>query len=261
MKQILKLTVLIIALFTGKAYSQNYPEMVTVEGGTFTMGDINDDFSSQAEDMERASSLPTHKVTLKSFKIAKAETTVAQFRAFCNATGRSLPRAPDWGWWEQLPIVNVNYYEALEYCDWLSKETGKTYRLPTEAEWEYAARGGNKGNGFIYSGSQTDDEVAWYKDNSNNRTHTVMQKRANELGIFDMSGNVEEWCSDWFNYDYYVNSPSDNPKGPIKDNSYGKIIRGGSWENYSFDCHVAARNYTSPTERITNIGFRVVCNY
>lgn len=130
------------------------------------------------------------------------------------------------------------------------------YRLPTEAEWEYAARGGSKSRGYQYAGSDTIGYVAWYRSNSDSKTHAVGQKQSNELGLYDMSGNVWEWCSDRYDSDYYKNSPSQNPKGPSKG-SY-RVIRGGSWLSAPRNCRVARRDYYTPTFRDSGIGFRLV---
>lgn len=187
-----KLVTLLFAALCGIAnsYAQSYPEMIKVEGGTFTMGD------SEMEGGETEQ--PTHEVTLKSFSIAKTETTVLQWKTYCSATGHKMPdETPSWGWIDAHPIVNVNYDDAVAYCDWLSDKTGELYRLPTESEWEYAARGGKQSKGYKYSGGQSIDMTGWYDGNSNNQIQAVAQKRANELGIYDMSGNVLEWCKDW----------------------------------------------------------------
>ncbi len=250
MKQILKLTVLIIALICNRANSQNYPEMVSVKGGTFTMGD---EFGEGKLDEQ-----PTHSVTLKGFKIAKTETTVAQYRAYCNATGHSMPETPSWGWNLTDPIVNVSWDDAIAYCDWLSNKTGNMFRLPTEAEWEYAARGGNKSKGFKFSGDKFANDVAWFFDNSGKQAQTVAQKRANELGLYDMSGNVLEWCSDWYDKSYYSTSPLNNPKGPVKGTD--RVLRGGSWRCAAEGCRVAIRIHDAPGSDYlySHIGFRVV---
>ena len=129
----------------------------------------------------------------------------------------------------------------------------------TEAEWEYAARGGNKSKGYEYSGSNNINEVAWYDGNASNKAHSVGQKKANELGIFDMSGNVLEWCNDWYNPDYYKNSSSKNPKG-ASSGEY-RVLRGGSWYVTSNLCRVALRLMVRPTVRNYNLGFRVCLGY
>ena len=241
------LTMLIAALFfTGKAYSQSYPEMITVEGGTFTMGDTEAEGGSDEQ--------PTHEVTLKTFKIAKTQTTVAQYRAYCNAAGIKMPDPPSWGWTDNLPIVNVSWNDAVAYCDWLSDKTGNMYRLPTEAEWEYAARGGKLSKGYKYSGGQSMPGVGWFAENSNSQTQAVAQKRPNELGLYDMSGNVWEWCKDW--YGAYTANPQTNPKGAATGSR--RVLRGGGWYYTAANCRVAYRNSLTPDYRFYDNGFRVV---
>jgi formylglycine-generating enzyme required for sulfatase activity len=228
------------------SYSQTYPEMILVEGGTFTMGDTK----MEGLPWEQ----PSHEVTLKTFKIAKTETTVAQWRAYCNATGRSMPETPSWGWIDNHPIVNVNYSDATAYCDWLAEKMDADYRLPTEAEWEYAARGGKLSKDTKYSGGRSIDNVGWYEDNSSSKTQVVATKNPNELGIYDMSGNVWEWCKDWSG-DYSATAQT-NPKGPTSG-SY-RVFRGGSWRNSATYCRVANRGHSSPAYRSNDYGFRVL---
>lgn len=225
--------------------SLSYPEMVLVEGGSFTMGD--------EWGMGYKDELPTHEVSLKNFKISKTEVTVKQYRQFCRETGRSMPETPFWDWHDNNPIVNVSWHDAVAYCDWLSDKMDGLYRLPTEAEWEYAARGGKKSKGYKYSGGQSLPAVGWSDDNS---TQVVASKKPNELGIYDMSGNVWEWCSDWYGAEYYVNSPSSNPRGP-SSGSY-RVLRGGGWYNGATLCRVAQRRGNPPGGRYDNLGFRVV---
>ncbi len=233
-------------LFTTICLAQSYPEMITVEGGTFTMGDT---------EMEgEANEQPSHQITLKTYKIAKTETTVAQWKVFCNATGRSMPEAPSWGWIDSHPIVNVNYGDAVAYCDWLAEKMDADYRLPTEAEWEYAARGGKQSAGYKYSGGRSLDNAGWYNANSNEQTHPVAQKKANELGIYDMSGNVWEWCKDW--YGSYSNAAQTNPKGATS--GANRVLRGGSWNSSASHCRVAYRDNGDPSSRSYYDGFRVV---
>ena len=241
------LTLVLFIGATAMCVAQSYPEMIPVEGGTFTMGDT---------EMEGdANEQPTHQVTLKAFSIAKTETTVAQWRTFCNATGRQLPKPPPfWEWIDSNPIVNINWQDAVGYCEWLSDKTGELYRLPTEAEWEYAARGGNKSKGFKYSGAQSMDAVGWFIPNSNNQTQPVCLKRPNELGIYDMSGNVWEWCKDWFGP--YTAEAQTNPRGPATGSL--RVMRGGSWNDVITTCRVSLRSRFGPSDLIGSIGFRVV---
>ena len=212
--------------------------MIFVDGGTFQMGSASGSSETQ----------PIHAVTVNSLWLDATQVTVAQFRAFCAATGRPMPEAPEWGWADDNPIVKVNWEDATAYCQWAGK------RLPTEAEWEFAARGGNRSRGFAYSGSNTLDSVAWYYVNSEHRTQRVGTKAPNELGLYDMSGNVWEWCSDWHDSHYYSVSPSRNPKGPLSGTA--RVLRGGSWFLDEFGCHVADRAKGEPTLIHYFFGFR-----
>jgi formylglycine-generating enzyme required for sulfatase activity len=218
------------------------PELVFVEGDTFTMG------STVQQDET------PHQVTVSSYSIGKYEVTVGQYKAYCAATGTPMPDAPSWGWNDKHPMVNVNYNDAVAYCNWLGEEFGGDWRLPTEAQWEFAARGGNNSKGYTYSGGNDLDELAWYADNAGGKTQTAGRKKPNELGIYDMSGNVWEWCKDW--YGDYSSSAQSNPKGPASG-SYG-VLRGGSWNNAAARCRVAYRFYTCPEYRFDRYGFRVL---
>lgn len=240
------ISLLFILLGFGDSFAQTYPEMITVEGGTFTMGDTEIDSDKNEQ--------PTHQVSLKNFKIAKTETTVAQWKFFCNDTGRTMPDTPSWGWIDNHPMVKVNYEDAIAYCDWLTKKTNADYHLPTEAEWEYAARGGKLSKGTKYSGGPSLDNSGWYDANSNNQTHPVATKNPNELGIYDMSGNVWEWCKDW--YGDYTATPQTNPKGNTSGDR--RVLRGGSWFYSASDCRIACRSYNDPASRHNFNGFRVV---
>lgn len=240
------ITILLSLVGFANTYAQNYPEMVTVEGGAFNMGDTG----VEAEKREQ----PIHHVTLKTFMIAKTETTVAQWRDFCSATGRAMPKAPSWGWIDNHPIVNVNYSDAVAYCDWLSEKLDADCRLPTEAEWEYAARGGKQSASYKYSAGPILDSVGWYDANGKNKTHPVAQKKANELGLYDMSGNVFEWCKDW--YGEYSSDAQTNPQGATSG-TY-RVVRGGSLYFSASRCRVAYRNSYGPTYSRISCGFRVV---
>jgi formylglycine-generating enzyme len=221
-------------------YVFRYHEGVLVEGGTFQMGSTSGNPSEQ----------PVHTVTVGSFYLDPTEVTVAKYRAFCTATGRSMPIAPSWGWSDDNPVVNVSWNDATEYAKWAGK------RLPTEAEWEYAARGGNQSYGYTYSGSNSIDPVAWYIGNSGSRTHAVGTKTPNELGLYDMSGNAFEWCSDYYDGGYYSASPSVNPKGPSTGTN--RALRSGAWLNVAVGCRVASRNWAGPTDKAEHMGFRCV---
>ncbi|MGV8135999.1 MAG: formylglycine-generating enzyme family protein [Mangrovibacterium sp.] len=220
-------------------------DMVAVQGGTFSMGnnDLGDDET------------PVHSVTVSDFYMGKYEVTFAQYDAYCEATGESKPDDEGWGRGNR-PVISVSWSDAVAYCRWLSQKTGKHYRLPTEAEWEYAARGGNKSREYKYPGSNTIDNVGWYDENSGNETHPVGQKQSNELDIYDMGGNVWEWCSDWYDESYYGGSPQNNPTGPSSGSL--RVLRGGSWKYGAKNCGVSDRMNTSPDSSYYFYGFRLV---
>jgi formylglycine-generating enzyme len=232
------------------------PEMVFVEGGTFNMGSNDGD----AEEDE----MPIHRVTVNSFSIGKHEVTVSQYMTYCKDVGKEMPDMPEWGWRDNYPMVGVSWYDAVTYCDWLSEKFGGNWRLPTEAEWEYAARGGRISKGYRYAGGNDIESVAWFDDNSDGKVSRVGRKRPNELGIYDMSGNVSEWCQDWYDEDYYKNSPSTNPRGPtskilifVEEEFTTKVVRGGSYDDTDY-CRLASREFLFPDESQLFTGFRVV---
>ena len=233
-------------------------EMVSVQGGTFTMGCIG-----TIDGTCYSSELPMHEVTLSSFSIGKYEVTQAQWVAVMDNfpsynKGVDLPvETVSWndivGTSGASVVINgITYYEN-GFIYKLNQLTGKIYRLPTEAEWEYAARGGNQSNGYTYSGSNTIGNVAWYSDNSGNSTKSVGTKASNELGIYDMSGNVWEWCSDW--YGSYTSEATTNPTGPTSG-SY-RVIRGGSWDYDAMGCRVPFRINFFPESGSNYLGFRL----
>lgn len=232
-----------LGIIPKQLYTQEYPEMVTVRGGTFLMGDSISEPDSRP-----------HWVKLTGFKIAKTETTVLQWKVFCKETNQSMPTAPDWGWHDNHPMVNVSWNEITKYLEWLSKKTGKTYRLPTEAEWEYAAHGGENQTNYPFSGANEIDKVGWFLENSDNQPHPVGQKMPNQLGIVDMTGNVAEFCKD--NYGSYPSRTVTNPTG--HSTSFFRIVRGGSWYTTRARCTVTFREKYAATPRFDYIGFRVV---
>ena len=251
-------------------------EMIAVKGGTFTMGATSEQ-GSDANSDER----PTHSVTLSDYYIGKFEVTVAQFREFINETNYRTDADKDGGsyiwngsswekrngvnwkcdasgkmrgsWEDNHPVIHVSWNDAKAYCEWLSRKTGQSFRLPTEAEWEYAARGGNKSRGYKYSGSNSINDVAWYTSNSGSKTHQVGTKSPNELGIYDMSGNVWEWCQDW--YGNYSSGSQTNPTGPSSGST--RVRRGGSWCNFAEYCRVSYRISYSPDYRDDILGLRL----
>jgi formylglycine-generating enzyme required for sulfatase activity len=218
--------------------SGNY-DMVAVGGGTFTMGCTSEQ-GDDCYDTEK----PAHQVTLSAFYIGKYEVTQAQWTSVMGSN-------PSYFKGDNLPVEMVSWSDVQEFIQKLNAQTGKTYRLPTEAEWEYAARGGAQSQGYKYSGSNTVGDVAWYSGNSST-THPVGQKSSNELGLYDMTGNVSEWCSDW--YGYYSSSSQTNPAGPSSGSS--RVLRGGSWSNYAQDVRVPVRGGGAPGARF-NLGFRL----
>lgn len=157
---------------------------------------------------------------------------------------------------KNFPVVDVSWDECVQFIKKLNAISGRNFRLPTEAEWEYAAKGGNKGrmNGYKYSGSNNPYDVSWNAENSGRQIHKVAQKARNELGIYDMSGNIWEWCSDW--YAPYPDGQAENPQGP--DSGEKKVCRGGSFASAERDCRISIRESELPSERSTDIGFRLV---
>ncbi len=215
--------------------------MVYVEGGTFTMGATSEQGSEAADDEK-----PTHSVTLSSYYIGETEVTQALWQAVME---NNLYRFKG----DNLPVKQVSYEDIQKFITKLNQKTGKTFRLPTEAEWEFAARGGKKSKGYKYSGSNNINDVAWYDENSNSKTHTVKTKQANELGLYDMSGNVWEWCFDW--YGSYSSSSQTNPQGP-NSGSY-RVLRGGSWYGSAWFCRVSHRGGNDPSGSYSSDGFRL----
>jgi formylglycine-generating enzyme required for sulfatase activity len=251
-------------------------EMVKIEGGTFTMGCTDD----ECYDWE----LPTHKVTLSDFYIGKYEVTQKEWQ---DVMGKSLLQiANEKGWsnytfgvgdnypmyfvsWDDIVgtsnsseviVINGIRYYSNGFIYKLNQKTGKKYRLPTEAEWEYTARGGASSKGYKYSGSNTVGNVAWYWDNSGSKTHQVGTKQANELSIYDMSGNVWEWCADW--YGSYSSTAQTNPTGP--STGYARVIRGGSWKygarNACVSDRISSYGFYDPNGNHAYIGFRLACS-
>ncbi len=244
-----------------KSKSETYPDMVYVAGGTFMMGgDYYDDEK------------PLHKVHVDDFYMDKYEVTNAQYCQFLNEKGNQREGGEIWldtkdsnckivkrggryvpvSGYANHPVIEVSWYGARAYANWAGK------RLPTEAEWEYACRGGNKSKGYIFSGSNSADSVAWYDENSGGRTHPVGTKQPNELGLYDMSGNVWEWCADWYSSDYYSKSPYENPTGPSSGDYH--VLRGGSYSSPAWkDTHCSSRAfYHSGYGNYFVYGFRCV---
>ena len=218
--------------------------MKYVEGGVFIMG------ASEEDEKVLGCEKPLHKVQLDSYHIGETQVTQELWQAVMGDN-------PSHFQGEKQPVENVSWFDCQEFLKKLNSITGKTFTLPTEAQWEYAARGGNKGKGCIYSGSDNINEVAYYVDNGTLlETSEVARKKANELGIYDMSGNVWEWCNDLFDEKYYSNSEIDNPRGP----GFGecRVIRGGSWDFPAICCKVSFRCGIAPDDRSNRAGLRIV---
>ena len=222
-------------------------KMVAVKGGTFTMGAT----SEQGSDVD-SDEKPTHSVTLSDYYIGETEVTQALWEAVMGSN-------PSYFKGSNLPVEYVSWEDCQEFISRLNSLTGKTFSLPTEAEWEYAARGGVKSKGYKYSGGNTLDKVAWHEGNSGKKTHAVKQKQANELGLYDMTGNVWEWCLDW--YGSYSSGSQTNPTGPTSGTL--RTLRGGSWNSDANTCRVSYRSNGRPNYHLnTNdftYGFRIVC--
>ncbi len=214
--------------------------MVAVEGGTFQMGATSEQQSPDSDEK------PVHQVTLSSFSIGETEVTQELWEAVMGSNPSRFEGS-------QLPVERVSWNDCQTFITKLNQLTGQTFRLPTEAEWDYAARGGNQSKGYQYSGSNNIGEVAWYDGNSSSKTHDVALKAPNELGLYDMSGNVWEWCQDW--YGSYSSSSQTNPQGPSSGSS--RVIRGGSWDGNARICRVSHRLNYSPSGTGTDLGFRL----
>ncbi|CAK8711446.1 hypothetical protein KKHLCK_00440 [Candidatus Electrothrix laxa] len=220
-------------------------EMIMLPGGRFQMGDKYNG--------------PVHEVELDIFAIGRYPVTFAEYDTFCEATGREQPSDEGWGR-GQRPVINVSWKDVQGYCKWLSRETGKTYRLPTEAEWEYACRAGTETTWCFGDEEERLGEYAWYEKNSGDKTHPVGEKQANAWGLHDMHGNVWEWCQDWYGSRYYAECQKqgvvENPQGPATGS--GRVMRGGSWGSSGWNVRSAYRYLYSPDYRDQWCGFRLV---
>jgi formylglycine-generating enzyme required for sulfatase activity len=240
-----------VVLITNKIVE---PTTTIIVGGTFLMGDA-----------AAYNGTNEHNVTLSSFSMMKYEVTFEQYDIFCEITARAKPNDAGWGR-NTRPVINVSWDDATAYATWLSLQTGKVYRLPTEAEWEYAAMGGNT---YRYAGSDDIDQVAWYSRTSGYsawigntfylccqrlQTHPVGLKQKNGYLLYDMTGNVSEWCNDW--YDSYSLADVMNPKGPNTGN--GRVIRGGDWGSDEIYSRIFDRFSDNQSDGTSKIGFRLV---
>ena len=215
--------------------------MVWVEGGTFRMGATSEQGSDAYSDEK-----PVHSVTLSSFYIGKTEVTQALWKAVMGSNPSNFRG-------DNLPVECVSWNDCQAFIRKLNALTGQNFRLPTEAEWEFACRGGNNSRGYKYSGSNYIDNVAWYDGNSGDKTLPVGTKAPNELGIYDMSGNVWEWCADWCGD--YSSGAQTNPKGPYEGSN--RVYRGGSWIDFARSCRSSIRCGISPPNRSRNLGLRL----
>ena len=235
-------TVLILVSFKGpvdgiKKADPINSSMVDIAGGSFVMGDAHGEYDE----------ITLHKVTLAPFRLSKTEITQAQWVAIMGTNPSYDQTNPN------QPVTDVSWNDCQQFIAKLNAKTGRKYRLPTEAEWEYAARGGQLSHGYIYAGSDLADSVAWQSEFDAEKPHQVATKRPNELGLYDMSGNVWEWCADW--YGPYSEKSQHNPDGPSKGDS--KVIRGGSWGSSAEYCRATLRFRRSPQNRTYYYGLRL----
>ena len=224
--------------------------MVYVEGGTFTMG-----ATSEQENDAYSNEKPAHSVTLDSYYMGETEVTQELWEAVMGGNPSGFQKG------SSLPVERVSWEDCQTFISKLNSLTGQQFKLPTEAQWEYAARGGNKSKGYKYSGSDKIKDVAWYEKNSYDKgssspdygTHSVKTKSPNELGIYDMSGNVWEWCQDW--YGSYSGNAQTNPTGASSGSD--RVLRGGSWFINARFCRASFRNLSTPSSRINDLGLRL----
>lgn len=228
-----------------------------VDGGSFMMGATSEQ-GSDAEDDEK----PAHRVTVGDFFIGTYPVTQKLWRDVMGSLPSDIPSNFRG---DNKPVVCVSWNDCQDFITKLNRRRSEMnlaefsswrFRLPTEAEWEYAARGGKQSRGYKYAGSNDIERVAWYTSNSNSQIHEVGGKSPNELGIYDMSGNVWEWCSDWYDRDYYKSSPTTNPRGPSSGSD--RVLRGGGWIYNAGICRVSIRNFSTPDFRLNLCGFRLV---
>jgi formylglycine-generating enzyme required for sulfatase activity len=215
-------------------------EFIFVKGGCYEMGDTYGDGQGDEK--------PVHNVCVNDFYLGKYEVTQGQWQAVMGNNPSNFKNCGD-----NCPVEQVSWNDTQDFISRLNGKTGKSYRLPIEAEWEYAARSGGKRE--KYAGGDDLDGVAWYSSNSGSKTHVVGTKAPNGLGLSDMSGNVWEWCQDWYGEKYYNDSPNDNPRGP--SSGQYRVLRGGAWTNYPEDGRAASRGRNVPALRAYGSGFRL----
>ncbi len=263
----MKIYITFLAIFISfNLFSQKKIKMVLINGGTFEMGSDSKQFKDET---------PKHTVKLDTFYIAQYEMSFDEYKAFCKVAGFSDPYGE-----EGFPVANITWERAVMMCNWLSRRDGfdkayhivrddkagifevtcnfnsDGYRLPTEAEWEYAAKGGDRSKGFVFSGSNSPYSVAWFSENYKGEEHKSGELLPNEAGIYDMSGNVAEWCWDLYDATYYMHSDSINPKGP--DVGENRVFRGGTRRDKMEHLFITRRSYLEPKKKNMYLGFRVV---
>ncbi|MCF6365089.1 MAG: formylglycine-generating enzyme family protein [Bacteroidales bacterium] len=258
--------IIISILITGISFSQKEIKMVSVKGGTFEMGSDNDLFKDES---------PKHEVTLSDFYISQYEIGYDDYSAFCNVAGYSEPYGMT-----EFPASNITWQRAVMMCNWLSRRDGfdkaydiernkkegifkvtcnfnsNGYRLPTEAEWEYAAKGGHRSKDYRFSGSNSPFLVAWFSDTYKGLEHKSGELLPNELGLYDMTGNIAEWCWDYYGENYYAKSDSINPKG--LDVGSKRVFRGGSRRDKMIHIEITRRSFLEEDKKNLYVGFRVV---
>jgi len=257
MKKIMLLVAALMVSYIGFSQTDMGMQMIFVKGASFFMGSDDPHFHDAEYDNER----PVHRVSIGSYYIGKTEVTNAQWRKVMGVFPPAYNGVDyDNKDCENCPVVKVSWDDVHEFIRKLNEKfPNKHYRLPTETEWEYAARGGKYTNNYLYSGSNKISEVSW-NGKSKGTTHEVAQKKANEIGIFDMSGNVLEWCSDWYGEDYYSKTVDEiDPKGP--KTGAKRVLRGGSYFDDDITCRTTYRSRFPPDTRQWNIGFRLALDY
>ena len=223
--------------------------MIKIDGGDFVIGASTEQGRFAAFDEK-----PPVKVRISTFYLSEIPVTQALYKVLTNQN-------PSFNVGDDLPVERVSYEDCEKFIDQLNQHTGSQFRLPTEAEWEYAARGGIKGKRMKYSGADDVNisDYVWYGDNSSNQSHEVGTKLPNELGLYDMSGNVSEWCSDWYSPSYANNGGEVDPQGP--EEGVDKVYRGGSWYDKAMNCRVSKRFGMNPKYKNKLVGFRLAATY
>ena len=254
------LSIICVAFVNKSTTTLPNPEMVKIEGGTFIMG----------QDSGEGDEKPEHEVELSTFYIGKYEVTVSEFRTFCEATDRDMPKTPKWGWKEDHPIVNCTWNDAMAYINWLNETKNDNYRLPTEAEFEYVIRNGGKPGVYPWKDEEPQNEnladISFKKVTSSSRiwsnyddgfpnTAPVGSFEPNDLGVYDINGNIWEWCNDW--YQEYSSEKQVNPKGP--DSGNNKVGRGGSYNADPWHSRTASRAWVEPSFEAP--GFRLAKDF